>query len=111
MNNKYFFFGCDSCRIVEEYFYYCYEKADEETKSNMILFTANHKFNITDANKQFRNKYLFFSPAMTTAVGFNIFYKQDVLYISKETLFSPQQVFNKRQEPEILTSFIIIVLK
>ena len=97
--------------LSKEYFYYCYEKADEETKSNMILFTANHKFNITDVSKQFRNKYLFFSPAITTAVDFNISDKQDVLYISKETLSSPPQVFNKRQEPAILTSFITTVQK
>ena len=94
-NNKYFFFGCDSCRIVEEYFYYCYEKADEETKSNMILFTANHKFNITDASEQFRNKYLFFSPAITTAVDFNISDKQDVLIYIKGDTIQPSASFQQ----------------
>jgi len=53
----------------------------------MILFTANHKFNITDASEQFRNKYLFFSPAITTAVDFNISDKQDVfIYIKGDTI-------------------------
>jgi hypothetical protein len=95
-----------NCRRI---FYYYYEKADEETKSNMILFTANHKFNITDSSEQFRNKHLFCSPAITTAVDFNISDKQDALYISKETISSPQQVFNKRQELAILMSFITTV--
>ena len=84
-NNKYFFFGCDSCSIVEEYFYYFYEKA--ENKDDFILFTANHKFNITDASEQFKNKFLFFSPAITTAVDFNIDEAQDVfIYIKGHTI-------------------------
>ena len=84
-SNQYFFFGCDSCSIVEEYFYYFYDKA--ENKDDFVLFTANHKFNITDANEQFRNKFLFFSPAITTAVDFNISDKQNVfIYIKGHTI-------------------------
>ena len=84
-DGKYFFFGCDSCTIVEEYFYYFYEQATN--KDDFILFTANHKFNITDANEQFKNKFLFFSPAITTAVDFNIYEKQDVfIYIKGNTI-------------------------
>jgi len=53
----------------------------------MLVFTANHKFNITDASEQFRNKYFFFSPAITTAVNFNISDKQDVcIYIKGDTI-------------------------
>jgi len=94
-NNKYFFFGCDSCRIVEEYFYYCYDKADEETKYNMILITTNHKFNITDANEQFMNKFLFFSPAITTAVDFNISDKRDVFIYIKGDTIQPSAIFQQ----------------
>jgi hypothetical protein len=84
-NNEPFFFGCDSCSIVEEYFYYFFEKATNKDK--FVLFTANHKFNITNASEQFKDKFLFFSPAITTAVDFNIEDKQDVfIYIKGHTL-------------------------
>jgi hypothetical protein len=61
----------------------------------MILFTANHKFNITDANEQFRNKYLFLSPAITTAVDFNISDKQDVLIYIKGDTIQPSASFQQ----------------
>ena len=84
-DKKYFFFGCDSCTIIEEFYYYFLEQATN--KDDFILFTANHKFNITDANEQFKNKFLFFSPAITTAVDFNIQDKQDVfIYIKGNTI-------------------------
>ena len=103
LNNEPFFFGCDSCSIVEEYFYYFYEKM--ENKENFVLFTANHKFNITNANEQFRNKFLFFSPAITTAVDFNIEEKQDVfIYIKGHTILpsaSFQQTTRTRNIKEL----------
>jgi len=102
-NNEPFFFGCDSCSIVEEYFYYFYEKA--ENKDKFILFTANHKFNIIDANEQFRDKFLFFSPAITTAVDFNIETKQDVfIYIKGQSILpsgSFQQTTRTRNIKEL----------
>ena len=102
-NNEPFFFGCDSCSIVEEYFYYFYEQS--ENKEMFCLFTANHKFNITDANEQFRNKFLFFSPAITTAVDFNIETKQDVfIYIKGQSILpsgSFQQTTRTRNIKEL----------
>jgi hypothetical protein len=61
----------------------------------MILFTANHKFNITDAIEQFRNKYLSFSPAITTAVDFNISDKQDVFVYIKGDTIQPSASFQQ----------------
>jgi hypothetical protein len=102
-NNEPFFFGCDSCTIVEEYFYYFYEQS--ENKDMFCLFTANHKFNIVDANEQFRNKFLFFSPAITTAVDFNIETKQDVfIYIKGQSILpsgSFQQTTRTRNIKEL----------
>jgi hypothetical protein len=63
----------------------------------MILFTANHKFNITDANEQFRKKYLFLSPAITIAVDFHISNKQDVFIYIKEVTIQPSASYEQRK--------------
>ena len=92
-NNEPFLFGCDSCAIVEEYFYYFFDKA--ENKDKFILFTANHKFNITDASEQFKDKFVFFSPAITTAIDFSIDIKQDVFIYIKGNSILPSASFQQ----------------
>jgi len=94
-DNQYFSFGCDSCTTVEQYYYTLYELATEEQKENMILFTANHKFNITNASEQFKNKFLFFSPAIETAVDISLIKLQDVFIYIKGATIDPSSSFQQ----------------
>ena len=94
-DNKYFSFGCDSCTVVEQYYYTLYETATEQQRSNMILFTANHKFDITNASEQFKNKFLFFSPAIETAVDISLAKSQDVFIYIKGSTIDPSSSFQQ----------------
>ena len=93
-NNKPFLFGCDSCSVVEEYFYYFFDKYPQ-LQNKFVLFTANHKFNITDANEQFKDMFVFFSPAITTAVDFNIEKSQDVFIFIRGKTILPSGSFQQ----------------
>jgi len=93
-NNKPFLFGCDSCSVVEEYFYYFFDKYPK-LQNKFVLFTANHKFNITDANEQFKDMFVFFSPAITTAVDFNIEKSQDVFIFIRGKTILPSGSFQQ----------------
>ena len=56
--HKPFLFGSDSCTVVEEYFYYFFDKYQDQ-QDKFVLFTANHKFNIYDANEQLKINMFF----------------------------------------------------
>ena len=81
-NKDYFFFGSDSATIVRQYFYKCKDEVDEDIHKDMILITAEDKFELEDANIQFANKFVFFSPSIIYGVDYVSKIKQDVfLYI------------------------------
>lgn len=88
-NNKFFLFGCDSATIVEKYYNTCIYNLKKEDKEKFILITAENKFKITDANEQFKNKFVFYSPSITYGVDFNYDLKTDVfIYIKGDSLLS-----------------------
>lgn len=90
---QYFLFGCDSCKTVEEFYFECIK--DVSNKDNFILITSNHKFNIIDASEQFKNKYVFFSPSITTGVDFSIEDKQDVFIYIKGNSIDPSSIYQQ----------------
>jgi len=94
-NNKFFLFGCDSCETVTGIYYKCYDIATPEQRDNMILITANTKFKIRDASTQFKNKFVFYSPSMTTGVDFSIDVKQDAFIYNKGGSIDPAEVFQQ----------------
>jgi len=86
--NKPFLFGCDSCATIEQYYYKAISNfTKEEINDKFILITANSKFNIGNASETFKNKFVFFSPSIITAIDFSILECQDVfIYIRGNTI-------------------------
>ena len=95
LNNNYFLFGCDSCTIVEQLYNECLKDVREEDKDKFLIITINNKLEITNASEQFKNKFVFFSPSITTGVDFSIEDKQDVfIYIHGQSI-DPSQAFQQ----------------
>jgi|688.fasta_scaffold09539_17 hypothetical protein len=83
--NDYFLFGCDSLTIAEQY----YNKTinTEEKKEKSSLYTSNEKIKVINANEQFKEKFIFYSPSITTGVDFSHDTPQDVfIYINGKTI-------------------------
>ena len=93
--NKYFLFGCDSLKKVKELYTKCKNEAHEIDKAKYLLITAEDKFKIQDASKQFKNKYVFYSPSITFGVDFSISEHQDVFIYCKGTSILPSGVFQQ----------------
>ena len=98
-NNDYFLFGCDSCTVIEAYYYDFKNKYDKyniinfDTKkefcetSKFRLYTSNVKFNIKNASVEFDKKFNFYSPSIETAIDVTLETPQDVfIYIKGNTI-------------------------
>lgn len=68
-NKDYFLFGCDICEEISS-IHDLLKNEFKEQKDDFILITSKTKFKITNANVQFKNKYVFYSPSITTGVSF-----------------------------------------
>lgn len=93
-NNKYFLFGCDSCDTITKLFYDCL-KNNPNKKNDMILITSESPFEITDANKQFKNKWVFYSPSIITGVDFSIDTKQNHYIYAKGHTINPLGIYQQ----------------
>ena len=69
--NDYFLFGCDSCTTVSKLYYDILEQ-HPDNKEKMILITSKTKYKVHQASKQFKDKFVFYSPSITTATDFSI---------------------------------------
>jgi hypothetical protein len=87
-NKKYFLFGCDSAEVVIDYYNHLIKDVtQEDVSNNFILITAKHPFEIGNASETFKDKYVFYSPSITTAVDFSIDQAQDVfIYIKGDSI-------------------------
>jgi hypothetical protein len=93
-NNKYFLFGCDSCDTITKLFNDCL-KNNPDKKNDMILITSESPFEITDANKQFKNKWVFYSPSIVTGVDFSIDAKQNHYIYAKGHTINPLGIYQQ----------------
>ena len=85
---EYFLMASDSKETATKYFNEC--KSDEKE-----LITADTKTIINDATAQFKNKFIFYSPSITTGLDFTIDTAQDVLiYINGKTI-TPESSFQQ----------------
>jgi len=116
-NNNYFLFGCDSCSKITNYFNEVkpkniknnkiddneddiaitklFEKitSDVVDKSKFLLITS--KTALKNANEEFKNKFVFFSPSIVTGLDFSIDEPQNqFLYINSLTINS-QSMFQQ----------------
>ena len=93
-NNNYFLFGADSKTIITKY-YNEFIKLYPEQKESFLLITADTNIKLYDVEAQFKNKFVFFSPSITTGINFNITVKQNVfIYINGKTI-SPGSSFQQ----------------
>lgn len=85
-NKEYFLFGCDLCTKIE-FFHDNLIKLFPEQKDKFLLITSKRKFKITDANSQFKDKYIFYSPSVKTGVSFYIETAQkQFIYIGEKSI-------------------------
>lgn len=84
-----FLFGCDSKTTITDYYNKCFSEATEKEQQKFILITAESKMKIHDASLEFKNKYVFYSPSITTGIDFSIKDKQNVyIYVNGKSILS-----------------------
>lgn len=93
-NNNYFLSAYDSKEIATKFYDDFISKYPHE-KDSFLLITADHPFKITNASKQFLNKFVFYSPSITTAVDFSIDIPQDVFVYIKGNTIDPSESFQQ----------------
>ena len=90
-----FLFGCDSATIATRFYNACMAEAPEKYKDRFLLLTAATNIEITDAEKQFENKFVFFSPCITYGVDFSIDTAQNVYIYQKGDTIQPSATFQQ----------------
>jgi len=68
-NKKYFLFGSDGCEKISEIYLNLLEEFKDQ-KDSFLLFTSKQMLKVKQAKEQFKNKYVFYSPTITTGVSF-----------------------------------------
>ncbi len=119
--NNYFLFGSDSCSKITQYFDEVSKKdinekqkiidrddeiiteifnkliadVDEEKKKKFLLITSKTAFKITNADEQFKDMFVFYSPSIVNSVDFNPKIAQNqYLYFNSMTINS-QSMFQQ----------------
>ena len=93
-NDDYFLSAYDSKEIATKFYDDFISKYPQKIDS-FLLITADHPFKITNASKQFLNKFVFYSPSITTAVDFSIDIPQDVFVYIKGNTIDPSESFQQ----------------
>ena len=88
-------FGCDSNDTITKLYNHCLNKATGEAKDKFILITADTDYEIHDANEQFKNKYVFYSPKITFGIDFTYEIPQDVFIYVKGKSINPYGIFQQ----------------
>ena len=95
-NSLPFLFGTDSATKATMFFNKALEQAREEDKHKYLLITDKSNYNLHDANLQFKDSYVFYSPKITYGVDFNnIDCPQDVFIYIKGNSIQPSGVFQQ----------------
>lgn len=116
--NNYFLFGSDSCSKITQYFDEVSKKeqnkieekddniiteifnkiiadVEEEKKKKFLLITSKTSYKITNANEQFKDMFVFFSPSIVNSVDFSTLTPQNAyLYFNSLTINS-QSMFQQ----------------
>ncbi len=117
-DNNYFLFGSDSCSKITQYFDEVSKKEqdkidekddeviteifnkiidniDEDKRKKFLLITSKTAFKITNANQQFKDMFVFFSPSIVNSVDFSSLTPQNAyLYFNSLTINS-QSMFQQ----------------
>lgn len=89
-NKQYFLIGCDGCEKISE-IYTNLLKEFSDQKDSFLLFTGKQMNKVKNAKLQFKNKYVFYSPTITTGVSFVL---EDIkqthfMYFTTKPLITP----------------------
>lgn len=87
-----FLFGCDSASLVTDWYNKCKSevpKEDKEELDKFLLLTAETNINITDAEEQFKDKYVFYSPKIEYGVDVTLVIPQNVYIYQKGDTIMP----------------------
>ena len=94
-NNEPFLFPCDSCSTISKFYIDCLSISPEEFKDRFMLITADTKIKITDASKELKDKFVFYSPSITYGVDFQTEEPQDVFNYIKGESIQPSGFFQQ----------------
>jgi hypothetical protein len=92
---KPFLFGCDSATTATEWYNKCKDAVPDTEHHKFILLTADTDISITDAEKQFKGMYVFYSPKITYGVDFSIGTAQNVYIYQKGESIMPNGTFQQ----------------
>jgi hypothetical protein len=93
--NKYFLFGCDSCETVTKYYNKCLNEASKKDIDKYVLITADSNYDLQNANVQFKDRFVFYSPKITYGVDFSVPDAQDVFIYIKGNSIQPSGSFQQ----------------
>ena len=91
---KYFFFGFDSKSIAHKY-HDTFIKLFPHLKHLFVLITADSALVLDDAQEQLKNKFVFYSPSITSGIDFTIDTPQDVFIYIKGNSIAPVLSFQQ----------------
>jgi hypothetical protein len=95
-NNQYFLFGCDIRSKLEKYYEDFISKYKDKVKNEeFILITSKTNFYLNNASSQFKNKFVFYSPSITTGVSFVLEDTSQIqfIYISNNPQINPVSIY------------------
>lgn len=92
---KPFLFGCDSATIATKWYNRCKSEVPETEHDKFILLTAETNKTIKDAEQEFKNKYVFYSPKITYGVDFSIDTPQNVYIYQQGDTIMPNGTFQQ----------------
>ena len=93
-NDKYFLFGLDSKSTVNKYYNELINIFPQK-KDKFLIITSDQILKLTNTVEQFENKFVFFSPSITTGIDFSIDNKQDVFIYIKGNTINPASSFQQ----------------
>jgi hypothetical protein len=94
--NQPFLFGSDSCDVVTKFFHRCVDRlTDQSLKDKFLLITADTDLRIKDASREWRDKFVFFSPKVTFGVDFSVEAAQDMFIYIKGASINPSGMFQQ----------------
>ena len=89
-NKEYFLFGCDGCEKISEIYNNLLNEFPDQ-KNSFVLFTSKQMEKVINAKEQFKDKYVFYSPTITTGVSFVLEDTKQThfMYFTKQPLITP----------------------
>lgn len=97
LGKKAFTIGADSATEITRIYHMCLSKIDDPNERKRFkLFTAKEAdSDVTDAQEQFTDNYIFYSPKIVTAVDFNPYEAQNVYIYNKGNSITPAGVYQQ----------------